>query len=436
MMRNYGLILLSVVLLMLGIGLQNTLIGVRAGLEGFSTAAVGAVMTAYFLGFIAGSLNGPTLIDRVGHIRAFSVFATLASSAAILHALHVEPFFWALLRAVTGYCIAGIYMVIESWLNGRSDNAGRGGLLSAYFFANLFAIALGQQLLVLDDPLGFELFVYSSVLASLAIVPVAMTRTDAPAPVRSTSLPLLTLYAISPFALIGSATSGLATGAFWGLAPLYGVELALSNEAIALGMTAAVIGGALSQLPLGRLSDVIDRRIITAAASMCLAILCAALAVFGSPTEAPALGVALAAVLGSLLLTQYPLVVAHANDYAADGDFVRLASALLLVYGVGAAAGPVTAAVMMDLAGPGALFHFIAGCGLFTAAYAAWRMTRRTALTAEESGEFQPLLATTVLAPTGEAAEGIDSDAEIQFVDPTAPAEEERDQDAPAAAPS
>lgn len=415
---RFGLLLVSVFLLMLGIGLQNTLIGVRAGLEQFSNSAVGAVMAAYFGGFIAGSLTCPALIERVGHIRAFSVLATLASASAILHALYPDPLFWGALRVVTGYSIAGLYMVIESWLNGRSDNRSRGSLLAGYFFINLGAVALGQQLLTLDDPASFELFVHSSVLVSLAIVPVAMTRTDAPAPVRSPSLPLGKLYRISPYAVVGAATAGLANGAFWGLAPLYGVAIKLSSEEIAMAMTATILGGAAFQIPLGKLSDSFDRRIVMGACNLLLTF--AAVGVGFVSTEAPGIALAVAALFGGLLLSQYSLCVAHANDYVSDGDFVTLASALLLVFGIGAALGPVFGAAMMDIYGPAALFQFVAACAGLSAVYAAWRVTRRAAPSGEDSSDFHPVLATTVLAPTKEAHEGLEDQENIEITQPAA----------------
>ena len=416
MFYRFTLLLLSVFLLMLGIGLQNTLIGVRAGLEEFSNSEVGVVMAAYFFGFIAGSLTCPGLIERVGHIRAFSVLATLASAAAILHSLYPDPAFWGALRAVTGYCIAGLYMIIESWLNGRSDNASRGSLLAGYFFINLGAVALGQQLLIIDDPKSFELFVHCSVLVSLAIVPVALTRTDAPAPLRSPSLQLGKLYAISPYALVGAALAGLANGAFWGLAPLYGVAEGLSPSAIALAMSAVIMGGAAFQFPLGRLSDFYDRRIVMGAANLSLAIVSLAVGLIG--VGQPWLALTLGAIFGGLLLTQYSLCVAHANDYVADGDFVKLASALLLVFGLGAALGPILAAALMDFLAPEALFHFVAACSGASALYAAWRVSQRSAPTSEESSDFQPVLANTVLAPTVEAVEGADNKEEIEIIEP------------------
>lgn len=425
MIRGFFLILLSVFTLMIGLGLQNTLVGVRAGLEDFSNYSIGAIMALYFVGFVIGSLTGPALIERVGHIRAFSTLATLGSIAAIAHSLSIEPVFWALLRGLTGFTIAGLYIVVESWLNGRADNAGRGQLLGLYFFVNLGAVALGQQMLRLEDPRSFELFAHSSVLLSLAIVPVALTRLEAPAPVRSSGFSLSALARVSPFALLGAGTAGLANGAFWGLAPLYGVRTGLDATSIAIMMSVIILGGAAFQYPLGRLSDRIDRRIVIAAANLALAAVALLIAVNGLGLDHA--GLALALLFGGLLLTQYSLCVAHANDFVADGDFVRLASALLLVFGSGAALGPVATAAFMESVGPSALFLSISIVSAASAVYAMWRMTRRAAPSAEDSSDFAPvgaMLSPSLLAPTDEAFDGIaeDNDGPFQMAEGVAPA--------------
>lgn len=418
MLRNFALLFLSVFLLMLGLGLQNTLIGVRAELEHFSTLAAGVVMASYFVGFILGSILCPLMIERVGHIRAFSALATLASAAAVLHALYQEPAFWSVLRVLTGFSIAGVYMVIESWVNGRSDNQNRGGLLAAYFFVNLGAVALGQQLIRLDDPASFQLFVHSSVLLSIAIIPVAMTRTDAPAVVRGPTLSLSALVAVSPYALFGAIAAGLANGAFWGMAPLYGVSIGLATGDVAVAMTVMILGGALFQYPLGKLSDRYDRRIVMGGANVVLAVAALAIGRLGLSTDTAPL--VLSGAFGGLLLTQYSLVVAHANDFAAEDTFVQIASALLLVFGASAAVGPVVAGALMELLGPGALFTFIAAASALSAAYAAWRITRRDAPGAEETVEFQPVashLSHSVLAPSRDALDSFEQSQEVQIAE-------------------
>lgn len=411
----FTMLLLSVALLMLGIGLQNTLLGVRAGLEDFSSIEVGSLMGFYFFGFLAGSVLSPIYVSRVGHIRTFAGLASLASCAALLHLVLVDPISWSVFRFVTGFCIAGLYLVVESWLNGRAEKEFRGVLLSAYFFVNLGAVAFGQLLLQADDPQSFELFVYASVLVSLAILPVGMTRTEAPAMTRTAKFSFSLLSSISPFALVGTAMAGLANGAFWGLAPLYGVQTGADKNAIAVAMTVTILGGAALQLPLGRLSDLVDRRIVISFANVVLGVLAGiiALGLFqGGMTM-----LVFAFFFGGLLLTQYGLCIAHANDFVADGDFVQLASALLLVFGGCAAIGPIVGSVFMTVFGSNALFWLISGCALASTGYALWRMTRREAADAPGAQDFAPAsagLSGAILAPTEAAYEGYVDDAPIE----------------------
>ncbi|MCB1475157.1 MAG: MFS transporter [Rhodobiaceae bacterium] len=401
----FTMLLASVALLMLGVGLQNTLLGVRAGLESFSNIEVGSLMGAYFVGFLAGSTLVPSFISNVGHIRTFSVLASLASCAVLLHLAAINPYAWGVLRLVTGFSIAGLYLVVESWLNGRAEANFRGLLLSAYFFVNLGAVAFGQLLLQADDPGGFQLFIYSSVLMSLAVIPVGLTRSEAPAPTRRVSFDFSAIIRISPYALMGTAMAGLANGAFWGLAPLYGVQTGFSSNDIAVAMTVTILGGAALQLPLGRLSDIVDRRIVISASNVVLGLIAAiiALQLFGTG----AWGALVAFLFGGLLLTQYGLCIAHANDFVGDGDFVQLAGALLLVFGACAAVGPVAGSILMTAFGPNALFWFVAAAAFASTAFALWRMSQRQVV---ETRDFAPAaagLSGAILAPSEAALEGV-----------------------------
>ncbi len=411
----FTMLLLSVAFLMLGVGLQNTLLGVRAGLEGFSSIEVGSLMGFYFLGFLAGSLLSPIYVSRVGHIRTFAGLASLASCAALLHLVLIDAVSWSVFRFVTGFCIAGLYLVVESWLNGRAEKEFRGVLLSAYFFVNLGAVAFGQLLLQAGNPQSYELFIYASVLVSLAVLPVGLTRTEAPAATRTARFNFSQLSSISPFALVGTAMAGIANGAFWGMAPLYGVRIGSESDDIAIAMTVTILGGAALQLPLGRLSDLVDRRIVISGGNAVLAVLAGAIA-FGLFTDGLML-LAMAFVFGGLLLTQYGLCIAHANDFVANGDFVQLASALLLVFGGCAAVGPVIGAVLMTAFGPNALFSLISGCALASTAYALWRMTRRETAEAPGTQDFAPAsagLSGAILAPNEAAFEGVGDETPME----------------------
>ncbi|MCB1514087.1 MAG: MFS transporter [Hyphomicrobiaceae bacterium] len=388
--RTFGALLASLSFLLVGMGLQNTLLGVRAGIEGFSTIETGLVMSGYFVGYLAGCWIAPRTIIRVGHIRTFSMLASLASGTAILHAVEPAPWTWLALRIITGASIAGLHLVVESWLNSATTRDQRGGLLALYLVVNLGSIAAGQQLLNAAEPAGFTLFALSSVLLSLAVVPVALTRTQAPAPPTTPKLDLGRLYAVSPVALVGTAVSGLTNGAFWGMAPTYGQTIGLDAFRIANFMTIVVIGGMVLQWPLGRLSDHMDRRIVLVAIAAALSALSAFLALVDPIAQRP-LFLALSFLYGGCLLTLYSICNAHANDASDAAASLEVASGLLLVFGAGAMAGPLVASVAMSALGVEALFELTAITAVSLALFGVWRLMVKAAPSAEQTSEFEPV---------------------------------------------
>lgn len=379
-------LLLSVAILLVGNGLQGTLIGIRAGIEAFSPPALGVVAAAYYLGFSFGCLSGSWFIRRVGHIRTFAVLASVASASALIHALLVTPLTWALLRIVTGVCLAGLYMVIESWLNGRVDNRQRGGLLAIYMIVNFGGAAAGQQLLRVADPASFELFVLSSVLISLALVPVALTTSVAPAPVVTGRLNLVALYRMSPLGSMTTFGAGLSNAAFWGLAPLYGLKVGLDTGRIATLMSVIVIGGVALQWPVGRLSDRFDRRHVIAATTTLLAAVSVALCVIAPDDWWLLLSGAF--VFGGFSLTLYSLAVAHTNDHTGGTDLVQVSAGLLLMFGAGSVLGPIVAGYAMQAFGPAALFAYVAAVATGMTLFALYRMTRREAVPLDNQTGF------------------------------------------------
>jgi len=373
-------------MLLVGNGLIGTLLGVRAGIEAFPTVAVGLIMSAYYLGYLAGTHIGPAFIHRVGHIRTFAALAAIASATAGLHAIFVGPVVWAVLRLVTGLCLAGLFVVMESWINDRSTNANRGLLLSVYMFVSLGALALGQQLLNLSSPAGYELFILSSLLITLSLVPFALTRSIAPRVPDTGRLSVRELYAISPLGIVGCLAAGVSNGAFWGLGPLFAHEIGLPVAHISIFMSSVIVGGMILQLPIGRLSDRFDRRKIIVA--VCLSDAPLGMAIYLWADRSEVLLFVLAFLFGGFALTLYSLCVAHTNDFLEENDLVEASSALLLAFGVGALFGPFVASLLMVAIGPQALFLHIAISSAALGSFAVYRLGRRAPMPKEEQERF------------------------------------------------
>lgn len=363
-------LLLGVALLLAGAGLQITLLPLRAGVEQFGTFAIGAIGSAYYLGFVVGCVLGPYVILRSGHIRAFSAMVSVAASMALLHALIPLAPAWALIRFVTGFCLAGFYLVIESWLNDRSSNETRGMVMSAYVITNFVAIAAGQMIVTTHPVEGASLFMIAAILSALAIVPVALTRSAQPAPITIVRFQPRLLWEAAPVALAGSFMVGLSLGAFWTLAPA-AVELRGAAVAeVAAFMTAAVIAGALMQYPAGRLSDRVDRRLVLLVllgGSIATAL---SLWVYGGSGWTL---LALACAFGALSLPGYSIAAAHGYDRTQPEEMVATSATILLANGLGAIAGPVIAALMMRALGPSTLFLFVALSQLALAGFVIYR---------------------------------------------------------------
>ncbi len=387
-------LLFSVAILITGNGLQWTLIPVRASFEHFDPLEIGLLGSSYYLGFALGCLLGGRVIQRVGHIRAFTALTAIASSVVIIHALTTSPAAWWGLRAVTGFCFAGLYLVIESWLNERASNDNRGMVMGLYTMINLSVTIVGQMMLTLGDPADFPLFALASILISLAAVPVALTAARPPARLLQSRLGPAKLYSRSPVGVIGVLFAGVATGAFWSLGPAYAIASGADTAQVAIFMSIAVLGGALVQWPIGRLSDRCDRRIVVV--GLCGVGVLAALTLALVNIEDRAVISVLVAAFGASALPLYAISAAHAFDHIDAEDTVETSSGLLLANGMGAIAGPVAAASLMGSAGPGGLFLATAGAHILLAAFVGWRIRTSAPVPREERSDFD--LATT--APT------------------------------------
>ncbi len=391
-------LLLGVAILLTGQGLQGTLLPVRANLEGFSTLSIGLMGGAYFFGFTLGCLRGSTLLRRVGHIRVFAAMTAAASAEPLLHGLWVETWLWWVLRFVTGYCFAVLYVVIESWLNELATNETRGMVFSAYTLITLTVLAVGQQMLLLYDPQQMALFAIASAMVSLAAIPVVLSVAPTPRQAEErVRLDVRRLFRISPAGALGCLASGLANGPFWALAPVFVAGYSSNVSLVAWFMTSAVLGGALGQWPLGFWSDRVDRRWVIAFAALMGLLVGLATWLF-STHMSPGLLMALGAAWGAVAFPLYAVSVAHTNDHARPGEYVMISSGLLLMYGIGAIAGPFMASLAMSWMGSGGLFLYTAVVHILLLGYVAFRFVKREPVQEEEHRKFVDALAGTQTA--------------------------------------
>ncbi len=386
-------------LIMLGNGLQGSLLGLRASMEGFDVTTTGLVMSGYFIGLLAGAAIVPKFVARVGHIRSFGAMASLASTSILLHAVIIDPWVWWTMRFVTGVAYAGLYIVAESWLNDASENETRGQLLSFYMLISLGGMAGGQFMLNIASPSSYELFVLISVFVSIAVIPILLSVSRAPEFNTSETVSVIQLFKVSPLGVFGVGVNGVMMGAIFGMAAVYAAEIGLSVREISLFMGAIVLGGAFLQYPIGKASDVIGRRqviIATCAAGVAVAVIAPGFAgQFMANSWSSYLVVAL---IGGLSTPLYALCTAHTNDYLNPSQMVAASGALVLTAAVGSSLGAPIAALAMDLVGPDGFFHTIAGAMALLCLYAIWRSLRRDAVAVEEMGDFVALAPTPMSA--------------------------------------
>ncbi len=386
-------LLVGVSILLTGLGLQGTLLPVRASLESFTTLAIGIMGAAYFLGFTLGCLKGGELVKSVGHVRVFLAMTALGSASPLIHGLILEPIAWSFLRFLTGFCFAVLFVVIESWLNERSNNEDRGIVFSTYVMITLTVIAAGQMLTLLYDPVGLELFIIASVLVSLGAVPVALSKSQTPEQPTEVEVNLKKLFRLSPAGAVGCLGAGLANGAFWSLAPIFTTSVSNNPSLAAWFMTATVFGGAMAQWPIGYISDKIGRRKALALSAVLGVAISAAILLFSS--ELGIFGInLLGAAWGFCAFPMYAVAIAHANDYAEPEDYVMVSSGLLLLFGAGAIAGPFFASAVISQTGGIGLYVWTGIVHAILALYVLIRVIRRESVPLEQHIAFGDALAT------------------------------------------
>ena len=362
-------------LLMIGNGMQGTLLGIRGAIENFSAFEMSIVMSAYFAGFLGGSRLAPEMIRRVGHVRVFAALASFISAILILYPAFAHPVAWALGRVVIGFCFSGVYVTAESWLNNSADNTNRGKTLSVYMIVQMFGIVCAQVLLVMGDAGGYALFIVASVLVSISFAPILLSISPTPAFETTKPMPLKTLIKTSPLGCFGMFLLGGVFSAQFGMSAVYGMAAGLTIVQISMFVSSIYVGALLMQYPIGWFSDYIDRRVVI----LIVAAVGGAMSLVGFLFDHYFGALLVAAfVIGGTSNPLYSLLIAYTSDYLEADDMAAASGGLIFINGMGAIMGPLVTGWMMDVFGTQAFFMVIAVLMLTLTGYAGYRMTQRS----------------------------------------------------------
>ena len=345
-LRSLWPLFLGIFFISLGNGLQGTLSSWRADYEGFSVITTGLVMSGFFVGAFASSLISPNQIKRTGQIRTYAAYASIASTAILIQLLFIEPPVWFVARFLSGFCIVGIMIIVEGWLNSISSNENRGQLFSIHMMVVWGGLAMGQGLFVVDSPAGVNLFLLASILLSISLIPILLTEIKAPEEELQESLGFKALWKASPSGVVTIGISGLASAGFFGVGTIYAIKSGLSISETALFMTLFIGFGALSQWPLGWLSDRIDRRKVILLCCSIVVGICVLLALFDFSKT---IFLTLNGLIGASTLPLYSLGVAHTNDRLKPSQMVSASGTIVFVFSIFAALGPFTMSYFLKL---------------------------------------------------------------------------------------
>jgi MFS family permease len=398
-------LLASEALLVTGYGLQLMLLPVRGSMVGFTSVDLGLLGAAYYCGFVIGCLIAPILLSRVGHTRTFAALVAITAGAVVCYPILVQPQFWALLRFITGICLAGLYLIIESWINDKASTATRGTMISIYVAINYIATAAGQLLITLHDASSFVLFSIAALIIGLAIVPLTLSRSPEPNPPEMVRVRPLKLIKLSPVGSISIFLVSLSTGALWSLGPVLALAKTGDLSAAAQFMSIVVIGGAIAQWPIGKLSDRVDRRFVLMGITLAATLASVVLALVPNTTGS---GLLIALLFGATILPSYAIAAAHVYDVADKGEYVQVAASLLLVFGIGSTLGPLFASVGMEWFGPNALVWFMGLAQISASALVFVRMRLNMLQKVREKQSFDMSTAAAV-APAGLATPQTDT---------------------------
>lgn len=396
-LKNSWALLLGMFLLMLGNGLQGTLLGVRGAIEGFSPTTMSWVMSAYFLGILIGSRTTPYMIRRVGHVRVFAALASLISAAFIVYAMLPDPYVWSAMRLLVGFSFAGVYVVAESWLNDSATNETRGQALSAYMIVMMLGLIMAQVLLNAADPAGFILFAAMSVLVSVSFAPILLSVSPAPVFHSSKPMSIKKLYKTSPLGVVGIFLMGGVFSIMFGMSPVYATSVGMNITEVSIFVGAIYVGGVTLQYPIGWVSDRMDRRLLIILITAFGAIVIAAGSFW---TDSFFVLVALSFFLGGSANPLYSLLIAHTNDYLDPEDMANAAGGMIFVNSVGAVGTPILIGLAMTRYGPNMYFYLSAVLLASVATYGAYRMTRREAIPVDDTMSYTPIMpqSTTIVA--------------------------------------
>lgn len=373
--KSISSLLLSYGLLLLGNGMMGTLLGLRSQLEGFPTGVTGFIMSGFFVGMLLGALFAVRVVATVGHIRAFAAFASIMSVAVLAHVLHVEPTTWFVLRLAAGFCMAGMIMVVESWVNERATNQTRGQILSLYMITNYLGQALGQFMLLIGDPAQFQLFIIASMVYSFALVPILLSGARAPLPVSPQRVKFSALFAISPVGVVGTVSAGLSNSALNGMGAVYAKEVGLTIPQVSSFMAAAIVGGMIMQFPIGRFSDKFDRRTVLLISGVGTVV--SAYAMVWAASQSISMLILIAVLYGGFSFTIYPLSASQVNDLSKSDQRVQVSAGLLIAYGIGASIGPSLSAQSMAYFGSSGFLYFIVAVNIALVLFTLIRIAQR-----------------------------------------------------------
>ncbi|TNF16295.1 MAG: MFS transporter [Rhodobacteraceae bacterium] len=417
-LRQTWPLLLGIMLLMVGNGMQGTLLGIRGNIEGIDTFYMSLVMSAYFAGFLFGSRMVPEMIARVGHVRVFAALGSLISAVLVLYAAFPNWPAWVAMRVLIGFSFSGVYITAESWLNASATNETRGQALSLYMMMQMIGIVAAQALLNVGDPAGYFLFVIPSVLVSLSFTPILLSASPAPSFETIQRMTFKRLWEASPLGMVGIFLLGGIFSAMFGMASVWGTAEGLNVKQISTFVAAIYVGGMILQYPIGYFSDRMDRRVLIAGTALCGAVVMLAAFIFSPPFW---LLLVAGALIGGVANPLYSLLIAYTNDYLDNSDMAAASAGLMFTNGVGAVAGPMVTGWLMGVVGPGGFFLYMGVLCAGIAGYAVWRMTRRAAPSADDTSTYA------VLSPTATA---VAVEAVLEVAQEEASSEEETRPDA------